>query len=203
MAGCSLRLSLIPETRAFLDPAAICGYTDAAALDGLKRMRFDIRTGRTLAVLLIAALALSACTSRTIPPLTFGRGKEVARTTPNLNVRLAFAPVTGVPSEPIARLNAAIREEAAKRSIIVVQSGDPNTDYIVQGYLSAVGGPSGTVLVFVWDIADRNGQRVHRVSGQESSTKGAPDPWAAVDSETLHIVALRTVDAIAAWLSRA
>jgi hypothetical protein len=166
-------------------------------------MRFDIPTGRTLAVLLIAALALAACNSRIIPPLTFGRGKEVARAAPTQNVRFAFAPVTGAPSEPISRLNAAIREEAAKRSIIVVQSGDPSADYTVQGYLSAVGGPSGTVLVFVWDIADRNGQRVHRVSGQEASTKGAPDPWAAVDGETLKVVALRTVDAIAAWLSRA
>jgi hypothetical protein len=167
-------------------------------------MRFDIRTGRTLAVLLIAALALSACNSRMIPPLTFGRGKEPAvRPAASANVRLAFAPVTGAPSDPVSRLNAAIREEAAKRSIIVVQSGDPNTDYTVQGYLSAVGGPSGTVLVFVWDIADRTGRRVHRVSGQESSTKGAPDPWAAVDNETLRTVALRTVDAIAAWLSRA
>jgi hypothetical protein len=118
-------------------------------------------------------------------------------------VRIAFAPVTGAPSDPVARLNVAIREEAAKRSIVVVQPGDPNADYTLQGYLSAVGGPSGTVLVFVWDIADRNGQRVHRVSGQESSTKGAPDPWAAVDAETLRIVALRTVDAFAAWLSRA
>ncbi len=166
-------------------------------------MRFDIPTGRTLAVLLIAAIALSACTSRVIPPLTFGRDKAATRPAPNPNVRFAFVPVTGAPSEPVSRLNMAIREEAAKRSIIIVQSGDPNADYTVQGYLSAVGGPSGTVLVFVWDIADRNGQRVHRVSGQESSTKGAPDPWAAVDGETLQIVALRTVDAIAAWLSRA
>jgi hypothetical protein len=187
---------------AFLDRKAICRYTEAAALDGLKRMRFDIRTGRTLAVLLIAALALSACTSRVIPPLIYGRAKEVTRTAPKPYVTFAFAPVTGAPSEPISRLNSAIRDEAAKRSITIVQPGDPNTDYTVQGYLSAVGGPSGTVLVFVWDISDRNGQRVHRVSGQESSTNGAPDPWAAVDNETLKIVALRTVDAIAAWLSR-
>jgi hypothetical protein len=166
-------------------------------------MRFDIPTGRTLAVLLIAAIALSACTSRVIPPMTFGRAKETARPAPNLNVRIAFSPVTGAPSEPIGRLNVAIREEAAKRSIMVVPAGDPNIDYTIQGYLSAVGGPSGTVLVFVWDIADRSGQRVHRVSGQEASTKGAPDPWAAVDSETLKVVALRTVDALAAWLSRA
>lgn len=167
-------------------------------------MRFDIPTGRTLAILLVAGLALSACNSRIIPPLTFGRGKEPpVRPEPIADVRLAFAPVTGAPSEPISRLNTAIREEAAKRSITIVQSGDPNTDYTVQGYLSAVGGPSGTVLVFVWDIADRTGRRVHRVSGQESSTKGAPDPWAAVDGATLQIVALRTVDAIAAWLSRA
>jgi hypothetical protein len=167
-------------------------------------MRFDIPTGRALAVLLVAALALSACTTRVIPPLTFGRGKEpAARPAPNLNVRIAFAPVSGAPSEPVAQLNAAIRDEAARHSIVVVPSGDPNIDYTVQGYLSAVGGPSGTVLVFVWDIADRSGRRVHRVSGQESSTKGAPDPWAAVDRDTLRLVALRTVDAIAAWLSRA
>ena len=167
------------------------------------RMRFDIRTARAFAILVIAGLALSACTSRMIPPLTFGRGKEpTERLAPNPNVRLAFAPVTGAPSEPISKLNMAIRAEAAKRSINIVPSGDPNADYVIQGYLSAVGGQSGTVLVFVWDIADRTGRRVHRVSGQESSTSGAPDPWAAVGNDTLNLVALRTVDAIAAWLSR-
>jgi hypothetical protein len=115
---------------------------------------------------------------------------------------MAFAPVTGAPSDPISRLNLAIKQEAIKRDITIVQPGDPTADYTVQGYLSAVGGSSGTVLVFVWDISDRNGARVHRVSGQEASTKGAPDPWAAVDNQILNLVALRTVDSIAAWLNR-
>ncbi len=164
-------------------------------------MPFDLRKGGALAFVLIAALALSACTSRIIPPMTFGRA-PAERPSANLHVKIAFSPVTGAPSEPVSKINVAIRQEAAKRNITIVQQGDPTADYTVQGYLSAVGGTSGTVFVFVWDISDRNGSRVHRVSGQESSTKGAPDPWAAVDDATLNLVALRTVDSIAAWLSR-
>lgn len=164
-------------------------------------MSFDLRKGRAIALVLIAGLVLSACTSRVIPPLTFGRA-PAARPGPNVHVKMAFAPVTGAPSEPVSRLNSAIKQEAAKRNITIVQAGDPTTDYTVQGYLSAVGGMSGTVLVFVWDISDRNGNRLHRVSGQEATTNGAPDPWAAIDDSTLNLVALRTVDSIAAWLSR-
>ena len=164
-------------------------------------MPFDLRTGRALALVLVAGLALSACTSRVIPPLTFGRA-PAERPSANLHAKLAFAPVTGAPSDPVGRLNLAIKQEAAKRNITIVQPGDTTADYTVQGYLSAVGGSSGTVFVFVWDISDRAGNRVHRVSGQESSTKGAPDPWAAVDNQILNLVALRTVDSIAAWLSR-
>lgn len=164
-------------------------------------MSIDLRKGRVIALVLIAGLALSACTSRVIPPMTFGRA-PAERPSANLHVKMSFSPVTGVPSEAVSRLNVAIKGEASKRNITILQPGDPTVDYTVQGYLSAVGGPSGTVFVFVWDISDRNGTRVHRVSGQESSTKGAPDPWAAVDDTTLDLIALRTVDSIAAWLSR-
>jgi hypothetical protein len=164
-------------------------------------MPFDLRKGRAAALVLIAGLILSACTSRVIPPMTFGRAPG-ERPAANLSVKMAFVPVTGAPSEPVARLNVAIKQEAARRNITIVQPGDPTADYTVKGYLSAVGGTSGTVFVFVWDIADRSGARVHRVSGQESSARGAPDPWAAVDDDTLNLVALRTVDSIAAWLRR-
>ena len=164
-------------------------------------MPFDLRKGRAIALVLIAGLVLSACTSRVMPPLTFGRA-PTERPGPNVHVEMAFAPVTGAPSEPVGHLYTAIRQEAGKRNITIVRPGDPSADYTVQGYLSAVGGTSGTVLVFVWDISDRNGTRVHRVSGQESSTNGAPDPWAAIDDNILNLVAVRTVDSIAAWLSR-
>lgn len=155
--------------------------------------------------MLCLAAALSACnTPYGIPPIgpLAKRDTKPAIVVPAAQARFAFQPVTGVPSEQLAKLTAGLNEEAHKRSIVLVPEGDPTATYRVHGYLSAVGGPSGAIMVYVWDILDPNGTRLYRISGQEPSTGGVPDPWAGISDVTLRLVAQRTIDSMAGWVRR-
>ena len=59
-------------------------------------------------------------------------------------------------------------------------------------------GSSGTLVIYVFDVLDRDGARVYRVSGQLSSVAGV-DPGRGVSDEMLGRVAAEAMAAIEAW----
>lgn len=115
------------------------------------------------------------------------------------SAKFSFAPVTGAPASVLANLSSRLGSEAFAQQIVLVPSGDASATYVVKGYLSAVGDPSGTILVYVWDVFDTSGKRVHRISGQETSASGSQDPWAGVSPDTISNVARRTIAALVSW----
>jgi hypothetical protein len=162
-----------------------------------------VRKSIALAALILAPVLLAACTSQNIIPEFRISGQQPQPPNPGVrDARFAFAPITGAPAELLMELSDELSQDAATRSLVLVPYGDAAADYSIKGYLSAVGGSSGTVLVYVWDIVDRDGNRLHRLSGQESSNQSAPDPWLGVTSNTLELVAQRTIDGLAAWVSQ-
>jgi hypothetical protein len=154
-------------------------------------------------VALFLAASLAACTSHNIIPEFRISNQQPQPPNPGVrDARFAFAPITGAPAELLTELSDQLSQDATSRSLTLVPYGDDTADYTIKGYLSAVGGSSGTILVYVWDIVDRDGNRLHRLSGQESSSQSAPDPWLGVSGDTLSLVAQRTVDGLAAWVSQ-
>lgn len=158
------------------------------------------------ALTLAAALILAACGN------TGGSGSSSSSTpaggstapappaVPFAEAKFAFAPVTGAPATVLTRLSAELGKEAYVQRVSLVPSGDTSATYVVKGYLSAVGDTSGTILVYVWDIFDTSGRRVHRISGQETSSGGSQtDPWSGVDASSTTNVARRTISSIVAW----
>jgi hypothetical protein len=118
---------------------------------------------------------------------------------PFADAKFSFAAVTGAPAQVLATLSAQLGQEAFTQKVTLVPSGDPTATYVIKGYLSAVGDTSGTILVYVWDVFDTSGKRVHRISGQETSVKGSQDPWSGVDKDTTLNVARRTIGALVLW----
>jgi hypothetical protein len=148
---------------------------------------------------------LAGCgTSNTIPPfnLLSRRDAKPPVTVPASQARFAIDPISAVPAEQVHKLTDAIAGEAKARGITIATDADASAPYRLKGYLSAVGGPSGSIMVYVWDILDANGTRLQRISGQEPSNGGAPDPWSGVTDATIRLVAQRTADAVAAWVRR-
>ncbi len=118
---------------------------------------------------------------------------------PLSEAKFAFAPVTGAPATVLTNISAQLGKEAFAQQITLVPSDDPAATYIIKGYLSAIGDASGTIIVYVWDVFDRTGRRVHRISGQEMAPGAARDPWSGVDTATAVDVARQTISALVAW----
>ena len=164
---------------------------------------------RQFVTVLAAALGLGACNAVPMPKMGEGPPavgvKSAIRLGPapikGADARFAFADVTGAPATHAIAFSQAINKEASLRKLNLVKTGDPTATYLVKGYLSAIGGTGGTLLVYVWDVTDTTGRRLHRVSGQEPGGGSSTDPWSGVNAEAVNNAASRTVDDLVAWVS--
>jgi hypothetical protein len=156
-------------------------------------MSFARRIG--IGILAALGLALAGCAKEPTPTVAIADVPPPSET-------FAFLEITNTPSEQLTVLSEALAAEARSRQITLLKSDDTSADYRVQGYLSAVSGASGTILVYVFDVLDAAGTRVHRISGQEISSGTAPDPWVGVKENTLRLAAQRIIDALYAWVRR-
>ena len=114
---------------------------------------------------------------------------------------VTFLPVSNAPQSAVTSLARSIREEAQSASLPVVASIEQGASYQVKGYFSALEDGSGTLLVYVWDVLDRNNKRVYRINGQEQASARAADPWSAVTPDMLSRVARSTVSQLKNWLA--
>jgi hypothetical protein len=146
-------------------------------------------------------LAAAGCTLKEGPPIV-SPTKVLSMTSAPVrgaDAKFAFAQLTGAPSELIQAMNSEIRRHAAKRKLDIVPEGDPSAVYLVKGYLSAVGDDQSSLLVYVWDVYDRDGKRLRRISGQETAGNAQTDPWGGIRTETMQIAAREMIDELKAW----
>jgi hypothetical protein len=116
------------------------------------------------------------------------------------DAKFSFTQINGAPATHLTTFSRALNTEAANRNLTIVQEGDPSATYLVKGYLSAIGDSKGTLLVYVWDVTDTTGKRLHRVSGQEPAGGSPSDPWGGIDTEAVNNAASRTIDDLASWV---
>lgn len=112
-----------------------------------------------------------------------------------------FLPLTGAPQSTVTNLAAAMRDAAARESVPVVPTIEQGAQYQIKGYFSAINDGSNVTLVYVWDITDRNGARIHRISGQERGGSSSNDPWTGVSSDMLNRVAGATMSNLRLWMA--
>lgn len=114
---------------------------------------------------------------------------------------VTFLPVTGAPQSTVSTLASSIRAAAQKDNIPIVVSADQGARYQIKGYFSALSEGNNTLLVYVWDVLDLNGNRVHRISGQERAGSSSGDPWASIDESVIARVAKITMADLRSWMS--
>jgi len=160
---------------------------------GLRRIRPGL--GILLCVL---ALAAGCTTSRfEAPP---GGGGSVAAPVKGDAARFAFAPIEGVPVPVLQAMSNALNQQATAQRLNVVPISDPSAVYTVRGYLSAIAEGQNAKFVYVWDVVDRQGTRLHRITGQEI---GGPfrnnDPWTGIGMANIDKAAVGTMASLASW----
>jgi hypothetical protein len=169
---------------------------------------FGVRRFRPgLAILFCAILLAAGCqtSSRFEPPAGTGTGTGAGTSVPapvkGPAAKFAFAPIEGVPVPILQAMSNALNQEAMAKRVNVVPASDPAAVYTVRGYLSAVAEGQNAKLVYVWDVVDRQGTRLHRVTGQEI---GGPfrngDPWTGVGMANVTEAARKTMDSLANWV---
>lgn len=182
-----------------------------------------VRGLATGAALVLAALALSACTSTqdvlepsaiaaqppgtslapsdttvsTNTPAPWASGQSLALP---MNARIQFAPIVGTTVEAATPLTERLASRARERGIRLAGSTDPSTTHVLKGYFSALTEGNETTVVYVWDVYDPAGTRLHRINGQQKVPISGGDGWSSVPPAAMQTIADTTVDQLATWL---
>lgn len=178
-----------------------------------------------LAVSLLAAVALSACNSTqdvlepsAMAPQPQGQG-DVASVQPAApatssttataaqsaaiatNARIQFAPIVGTSVEAASVLSERLASRARERGIALARSSDTATTHVLKGYFTPLSEGKETTVIYVWDVYDPAGNRVHRITGQQKAPSGGSEGWSAVSPATMQTIADATIDQLATWLA--
>jgi hypothetical protein len=114
--------------------------------------------------------------------------------------RINFAPIVGATVEAAGPLSERLALKARERGITLARSGEPGTTHVLKGYFSAITEGKKTTVIYVWDVLDPSGNRLHRIQGQKAVAAGNATGWASVPSGTMLEIADGTVDELVAWL---
>lgn len=115
--------------------------------------------------------------------------------------RLQVAPIVGASVEAATPLTAELQARARQRGITLAGSTDQTATHVLKGYFSTMSEGSDTTVIYVWDVYDPAGNRLHRINGQQKapSIKGS-EGWSAVAPATMQGIADQTIDQFATWL---
>jgi hypothetical protein len=110
-----------------------------------------------------------------------------------------FLPIIGAPVQAVTPLSRQLGAEARSHGLAIKSSNDTSSDYILKGYLSAFTDEGKVTVVYVWDVLDNNGARLHRIQGQETVPTAAQDPWAGVPASVMQQIASKTIAEFSSW----
>lgn len=176
---------------------------------------------------LLAALVLAACNSSSVldpsavappqapaaantpataaPPAAATTAPAAAPTTTATvagRTRLQIAPIVGAPVEAAAPLTERLNQRARTHGIALAGSADQTATHVLKGYFSTMSEGGQTTVIYVWDVYDPAGNRLHRINGQmKAASAGGAEGWAALPPATMQAIADSTVDQLSAWLA--
>ena len=138
---------------------------------------------------------------------TPGANPATAPSTPTnvtTGVRMRFAPIIGAPVEKVTPMSRRLNARARAANIEIVASNDATATHVLKGYFSVLGEGSSTTVIYVFDVLDPAGNRLHRIQGQEVATgSNAADPWASVPAPLMETIADKAMTEFAAWSGKA
>lgn len=125
---------------------------------------------------------------------------ETAAASGDASIR--FLPIIGAPVQAVTPLSRQLGTDARANGLNIKASGDSSSQHILKGYFSAFSDGSQTTVVYVWDVLDGSGGRLHRIQGQDSVPGGGADPWASVPAATMQSIATKTIQEYMRWRSQ-
>ncbi|RCW83197.1 hypothetical protein [Phyllobacterium bourgognense] len=117
--------------------------------------------------------------------------------------KLRFAPIVGAPIAAATPLSQRLSALAKEKGITLGTAGDTDNTQIMKGYFSALPDGNQTTIIYVWDVLDPAGTRLHRIQGQEKVPGGGTDPWSTVPPKVMEGIADKAIQGYMTWVSGA
>lgn len=145
--------------------------------------------------------AAAATTTPAIAPPTSPVVAGVAAPAVALSaVRMRFAPIIGAPVDKVTALSRRLTMRAKEKTITIVASTDTTATHVLKGYFSVLAEGTNSTVIYVFDVLDPSGNRLHRIQGQESvAGTNATDSWAAVPPTLMETIADKAINDFTAW----
>lgn len=92
---------------------------------------------------------------------------------------------------------------ARSNDISILANGEPAPHLVLKGYLSNLTENKDIHVLYVWDILDQNGNRIHRLRGEERSTNtlNNREDWSVVTVKIMQNIADKTMKDYNDWIS--
>ena len=114
-----------------------------------------------------------------------------------------FLPFSGVPVNTADAIYKNVRAHATEEGITLALRLDEPSTYRVRTLINAVGTTDVSTFIFIVEIYDVAGKRVHRFVGQEYGTAPSGEAWSGIDSDTERHLGDRILAGVKAWATRA
>lgn len=123
------------------------------------------------------------------------------RPVPVIDAKVNIAPIVGAPLEAVTALSRSMNQRARETGLSLVGAGEASATHVVKGYFSALAEESGTTVIYVWDVIDPTGKRLHRIQGQKTAGgSNEADAWSAVSADTMQAIGASSIDQLNTWL---
>ena len=113
---------------------------------------------------------------------------------------IRFLPIIGAPVQAVTPLSKELGASARANGLTIKGSSDQTAEHVLKGYLSAFADGKKVTVVYVWDVLDNSGSRLHRIQGQETVPGKAADAWSAVPPELMQQIGNATIAEYMKWL---
>jgi hypothetical protein len=116
---------------------------------------------------------------------------------------IRFLPIIGAPVQAVTPLSRELGSSARGNGLTIKSSSDETAEHVLKGYLSAFADGGKVTVVYVWDVLDNAGGRLHRIQGQQSVKGGGGDAWSAVPASLMQEIGTATIAEYMAWKEKA
>lgn len=113
---------------------------------------------------------------------------------------MTFLPFEGAPQSKASSLTRLLNSSAQENGLVILPATRAGAKYRVKGYFSALNDGNGTLMVYVWDVVDGTGKRLHRINGRERTGTSKTDPWQAITDKEIKRVAKTTTSRLKTWV---
>ncbi len=115
--------------------------------------------------------------------------------------KIAVAPLLGPPETVNKMFLSQLGGAIEKQRITVAKTPTDKSEYTLRGYVVSAVEKGKTKISYIWDLTDRSGKQVNRISGEEQVAAGTgKDPWSGVTPQVVELISTKTATSIAAWL---